>query len=85
MRSVARVLLSLVPLDLLQAMFQRRHQRLHALGNSVWVPGHVDDLKMPTESHQYKSNQKIGFCLLTHGEHVKGNLETMVPKYINYY
>ncbi|URD82951.1 hypothetical protein MUK42_18398 [Musa troglodytarum] len=36
---MARVLLSLVPLDLLQAMFQRRHQRLHALGNGVWVPG----------------------------------------------
>lgn len=44
MRQMSRVFLPLVPLNLLQGMFEYRKQCVHALSNCIWVPRHVDDL-----------------------------------------
>lgn len=41
---MARVLLPLVTLDLLQGMLERWEECFQALRHSIWVARHVDDL-----------------------------------------
>lgn len=45
LRVLLRVLLSLVTLDLLQGVFERRKECFQALRHSIWVARHVDDLE----------------------------------------
>jgi hypothetical protein len=45
MWSVARVLLPLVTLDLLQGVLERWEECFQAFCHSIWVARHVDDLK----------------------------------------
>lgn len=41
MRHMARMLLSLVTLYLLQRVLENRQQGLHAFSNGIWIPWHV--------------------------------------------
>jgi hypothetical protein len=53
---MARVLLPLVTLDLLQGVLECREKCFHALCHSIWVARHVDDLKNITDTH----DQQLG-------------------------
>ena len=53
---MARVLLPLVTLDLLQGVLERREECFQALRRSIWVARHVDDLKNITNTH----DQRLG-------------------------
>jgi len=44
MRDMARMLLSLVSLDLLQGVLEGGQQSIHAFRNSIWIARHVNDL-----------------------------------------
>ena len=53
---MARVLLPLVTLDLLQGVLERREECFQALRHSIWVARHVDYLENITNTH----DQRLG-------------------------